>query len=219
VPIERSNGGPERKREEIEREICKKNPACRKKRSEQTPVFAFAQQPVRSTAQSDAELPGSFQPPTKSPIGSKHVDHDQYEHAGALQADSPSRSGHIVIWRTELNARECVALDFKLRNNRIAREVGVGMQNLDSRTKFSRRFIVSSRSELRYFSQCDCRQKQQEGTMPRRQHTRLTSGQRNHATAVTASTTSAASASRDKARWAHHEPGRAAAKRSQEKKM
>src|SRR5258708_40266695 len=36
------------------------------------------------------------------------------------------------------------------------------MQNLDSRTKFSRRFIVSLRSELRYLSQCDRRQKQQE---------------------------------------------------------
>ena len=35
------------------------------------------------------------------------------------------------------------------------------MQNLDSRTKSSRRFIVSLRSELRYFSQCDRWQKQQ----------------------------------------------------------
>ena len=36
------------------------------------------------------------------------------------------------------------------------------MQNLDSRTKSSRRFVVSLRSELRYFSQRDRRQKQQE---------------------------------------------------------
>ena len=36
------------------------------------------------------------------------------------------------------------------------------MQNLDSRTKSSRRFIISLRSELRYLSQCDRRQKQQE---------------------------------------------------------
>jgi hypothetical protein len=35
------------------------------------------------------------------------------------------------------------------------------MQDLDSRTKSSRRFVVSLRSELRYFSQCDRRQKQQ----------------------------------------------------------
>src|SRR5215208_3569666 len=35
------------------------------------------------------------------------------------------------------------------------------MQNLESRTKSSSRFIFSLRSELRYFSQCDRRQKQQ----------------------------------------------------------
>ena len=32
---------------------------------------------------------------------------------------------------------------------------------MESRTKSSSRFIISSRSELRYFSQCDRRQKQQ----------------------------------------------------------
>src|SRR6266496_2014127 len=35
------------------------------------------------------------------------------------------------------------------------------MQNLESRTKSSSRFVISLRSELRYFSQCDRRQKQQ----------------------------------------------------------
>ena len=36
------------------------------------------------------------------------------------------------------------------------------MQNLESRTKSSGRFIISSRSELRDFSQCDRWQKQKE---------------------------------------------------------
>jgi len=35
------------------------------------------------------------------------------------------------------------------------------MQNLESRTKSFSRFLMSLRSELRYFSQCDRRQKQQ----------------------------------------------------------
>ena len=36
------------------------------------------------------------------------------------------------------------------------------MQDLDSRTKSCSGFIISLRSELRYLSQCDRRQKQQE---------------------------------------------------------
>src|ERR1044071_1479435 len=35
------------------------------------------------------------------------------------------------------------------------------MQNLESRTKSSGRFIISLRGELRYLSQSDCRKKQQ----------------------------------------------------------
>ncbi len=35
------------------------------------------------------------------------------------------------------------------------------MQNLESGAEFSGRFVISLRSELRYFSQCDRRQKQQ----------------------------------------------------------
>src|SRR4029453_685205 len=40
-------------------------------------------------------------------------------------------------------------------------QFGGGMQNLESRTESSSRFIISLRSELRYFSQCDRWQKQQ----------------------------------------------------------
>src|SRR5438874_9464860 len=93
----------------------------------------------------------------------KHIDQNQYEHRRrASKLTAPSGRSDVVIGGNGTERTWMWSVRFQMaKQPDLLAQFGGRMENLESCTKSSSRFIISLRSELRYFSQCDRRQRQQ----------------------------------------------------------